>query len=190
MAIILASQSPRRQQLLHQMGLDEFKIIPAVEEEEADPSLPPAEYVKQLALHKAAEVAAKCDPKDIVIGADTIVVLDGQVLGKPNNAAHAFKMLSSLSTRRHTVYTGIAIVQGERQMTGAESTQVRFCSLTEQEILDYIATGEPMDKAGAYGIQGRGALLVDSIRGDFYNVVGLPICRLGRMLAGFGVKVL
>jgi septum formation protein len=189
MSIILASQSPRRKELLEQMGLS-FEIIPARGEEEADASLPPAEYVKQLALHKAAEVAKGCKSDDIVIGADTIVVLDGQILGKPKNAAHAFKMLSSLSTRRHTVYTGLAILQGERQMLGVEATQVRFCSLTEQEILNYISTSEPMDKAGAYGIQGRGALLVDSIQGDFYNVVGLPICRLGRMLAGFGVKVL
>lgn len=189
MSIILASQSPRRKELLEQIGLD-FQIIPAKGEEAADASLPPAEYVKQLALHKAAEVAASCAPEDIVIGADTIVVLDGEILGKPNNAAHAFKMLSRLATRRHTVYTGVALVQGERQMLGVEATQVRFCSLTEQEILDYVSTGEPMDKAGAYGIQGRGALFIDSIHGDYFNVVGLPLCRLGRMLAGFGVKVL
>lgn len=189
MSIILASQSPRRKELLEQMGL-EFQIIPAKGEEEADASLPPAEYVQQLALQKAAEVAAQCDAKDIVIGADTIVVLDGEILGKPHNAAHAFKMLSRLSTRRHTVYTGVAIVQGERQMVGVEATTVRFCALTEQEILSYVDTGEPLDKAGAYGIQGRGALFIDSIHGDYYNVVGLPICRLGRMLAGFGVKVL
>lgn len=189
MSIILASQSPRRKELLTQMGLT-FDILPAQGEEDADTSLPPAEYVKQLALQKAAEVAAKCNPEDLVIGADTIVVLDGKILGKPKNAAHAFKMLSNLSTRRHTVYTGLALIQGEKQMLGVEATQVRFCNLTEQEILSYISTGEPMDKAGAYGIQGRGALLVDSIQGDFYNVVGLPICRLGRMLAGFGIKVL
>ena len=189
MSIILASQSPRRKELLTQMGLD-FEIIPAKEEEEADASLPPEQYVQQLALHKAAEVAQRCAPEDIVIGADTIVVLDGQILGKPRNAAHAFQMLSSLSTRRHTVYTGLAILQGQRKMLGTEATQVRFCSLTEQEILNYISTGEPMDKAGAYGIQGRGALFIDNIQGDYFNVVGLPICRLGRMLAGFGVKVL
>ncbi len=189
MSLILASQSPRRKELLTQMGLS-FEIIPAKGEESADPTLPPAEYVKQLALQKAAEVARRCCPEDLIIGADTIVVLDGKILGKPRNAAHAFQMLSSLSTRRHTVYTGLALIRGEEQMLGAEATQVRFCNLTEQEILDYISTGEPMDKAGAYGIQGKGALLVDSIQGDFYNVVGLPICRLGRMLAGFGVKVL
>lgn len=186
--IILASQSPRRRELLEQMGFEQFEIIPAEGEEQADASRSPKEYVEQLALHKAREVAARVDDPDaIIIGADTIVVLQDQVLGKPRNEAHAFQMLSSLSGCRHTVYTGIALIQGARQMLGHEATKVRFCALTEKEILAYIATGEPMDKAGAYGIQGRGALLVDSIEGDFYNVVGLPICRLSRMLAGFGV---
>lgn len=100
-------------------------------------------------------MARRCCPEDLILGADTIVVLDGKILGKPRNAAHAFQMLSSLSTRRHTVYTGLALIRGEEQMLGAEATQVRFCNLTEQEILDYISTGEPMDKAGAYGIQER-----------------------------------
>lgn len=190
MSIILASASPRRRELLHQMGLQGFQVIPAIGEEEVDPSLAPKELVQQLALHKAAEVAEKAQKDDIIIGADTIVVLDGKILGKPGNSATAFHMLSSLSSRRHMVYTGVAVLQGDRQMVSVEATQVRFCHLTEREILDYIATGEPMDKAGAYGIQGRGALLVDSIQGDFYNVVGLPICRLGRMLAGFGVYCL
>lgn len=189
MSIVLASQSPRRKELLAQMGL-EFEIIPAKGEEKADPSLPPAEYVQQLSLQKAAEVARRCAPDDVVIGADTIVVLDGQILGKPRDAAHAFEMLSGLSGRCHTVYTGLALLRGGEQRLDAAATQVRFRSLTEQEILAYIATGEPMDKAGAYGIQGMGALLVDSIQGDFYNVVGLPVCRLGRMLARFGIKIL
>lgn len=189
--IILASQSPRRRELLGQMGFQDFEIIPAVGEEEADSSLPITEYVEQLALHKAAEVAARVnDPDAIVIGADTIVVHHDEILGKPRNQAHAFQMLSNLSGSRHMVYTGIALIQGERRITGHEGTKVRFCALTEQEILSYIATGEPMDKAGAYGIQGRGGLLVDSIEGDFYNVVGLPICRLSRMLAGIGIKCL
>lgn len=189
--IILASQSPRRRELLGQMGFQDFEIIPAVGEEEADRSLPITEYVEQLALHKAAEVAARVnDPDAIVIGADTIVVHHDEILGKPRNQAHAFQMLSNLSGSRHMVYTGVALIQGERRITGHEGTKVRFCALTEQEILAYIATGEPMDKAGAYGIQGRGGLLVDSIEGDFYNVVGLPICRLSRMLAGIGIKCL
>lgn len=187
MNIILASASPRRKELLEQMGLTDFQIIPAVGEEAADPSLPPEELVEQLALHKAREVAARSPSDAIVIGADTIVVLDRQVLGKPSNQANAFNMLSALSGRRHKVYTGVAVLRGDQLQLAHEETQVRFCHLTDREILDYISTGEPMDKAGAYGIQGRGALLVDSIQGDFYNVVGLPICRLGRMLAAFGV---
>ncbi len=190
MSIVLASASPRRKELLEQMGITDFQIIPAVGEETADPSLSPAELVEALALHKAQEVAAQVSPEDIVIGADTIVVLYDEVLGKPENQASAFKMLSKLASRRHTVYTGVAVLQGEKTMVSHEATQVKFCHLTDREILDYIATGEPMDKAGAYGIQGAGALLVDSIEGDFYNVVGLPICRLGRMLAGFGVNPL
>lgn len=190
MSIILASQSPRRKALLEQMGITDFRVIPAQGEEKMDHSLPKEQLAQELARQKAAQVAAQVEPEDIVIGADTIVVLDGKVLGKPENQASAFRMLSSLSSRRHTVYTGVAVRQGERELTACEATSVRFCNLTEREILDYIATGEPMDKAGAYGIQGRGALLVDSIQGDFYNVVGLPICRLGRMLAGFGVYCL
>lgn len=187
--LILASQSPRRRELLEQMGFTAFEIIPAKGKESADPTLPPAQYVEQLALHKAAEVADQVnDPDAIIIGADTIVVHRDEILGKPRNQAHAFQMLSALSGCRHKVYTGIALIQGEKQLLGHEATSVHFCALTEQEILAYIATGEPLDKAGAYGIQGRGALLVDSIDGDFYNVVGLPICRLSRMLAGFGVK--
>ncbi|MCQ2443742.1 MAG: Maf family protein [Oscillospiraceae bacterium] len=190
MSIILASQSPRRKELLRQMGITDFQVIPAKGEEIVDPALSPQQLVESLALQKATEVAAQCDPKDVVIGADTIVVLDGKVLGKPANTAAAFKMLCSLSTRRHTVYTGVAIIQGEKVRVSHEATQVRFCDLSETEILDYIATGEPMDKAGAYGIQGRGALLVEGIQGDYFNVVGLPICRLGRMLAGFGIRCL
>lgn len=187
--LILASQSPRRRALLGQMGFEHFEVIPAQEEEKRDPTLSPQALVEQLARQKAEEVARRVnDPQAVVIGADTIVVLHGKVLGKPENQAQAFQMLSQLSGCRHTVYTGVAVIQGERQMVDHEATEVRFCALTEQEILDYIATGEPMDKAGAYGIQGRGALLVDSIAGDFYNVVGLPICHLGRMLAGFGIR--
>lgn len=190
MSIILASASPRRRELLQQMGFTEFSVIPAKGQEVIDPALSPEKLVESLALQKASEVAANAAPQDIVIGADTIVVLDGKVLGKPANQAAAFKMLCALSTRRHTVYTGVAVVRGDKVMVSHEATQVRFCDLTEHEILDYIATGEPMDKAGAYGIQGRGALFIEGIQGDYFNVVGLPICRLGRMLAGFGVYCL
>lgn len=190
MEMILASASPRRKALLEQMGIKDFRVVPAEGGERIDHTLPFEEMAKKLALGKAEWVARREGSEPLIIGADTIVVLDGQVMGKPRNQASAFQMLSSLSGRRHTVYTGLAVLRGEEQMLACEATGVRFCNLTEREILDYIATGEPMDKAGAYGIQGLGALLVDNIQGDFYNVVGLPICRLGRMLAGFGVYCL
>jgi septum formation protein len=190
MKLVLASQSPRRRELLTQMGFTDFAVMPAQREEQADPALPPEQYVEQLALNKAQEVASRCDGDAVVIGADTIVVLDGQVLGKPQNAAHALQMLTALSGRKHTVYTGVCVLCGGEVELRHEATQVSFCSLTEREILAYIATGEPMDKAGAYGIQGRGALLIEGIQGDYYNVVGLPICCLNRMLGRFGISTL
>lgn len=190
MKLVLASRSPRRRELLQQMGFQDFAIIPAVEEESADPSLPPEQYVEQLALHKAREVASRCGEDALVIGADTIVVLDGHILGKPKNAANALQMLTALSGRKHTVYTGVCVICGGEVDVRHEATKVTVCPLTEREMLAYIATGEPMDKAGAYGIQGRGALLVEKIEGDYYNVVGLPICCLNRMLGRFGVQTL
>ena len=186
MAIILASKSPRRRELLAQMGLTDFQVIPAVGEETADPNLAPPELAEALALHKAWEVARNhAAHGDLVIGADTIVVLDGKVLGKPRDAAHALEMLTALSGRRHHVYTGVALLRDGAEQVAHEDTEVHFCPLTREEMLRYIATGEPMDKAGAYGIQGRGALFIDWIQGDYCNVVGLPLCRLGKMLAQF-----
>lgn len=191
MAIILASKSPRRQELLLQMGLTEFQVIPAIEAELTDPTLTPPALVEALALHKAREVAHKhAAPGDLVIGADTIVVLDDKILGKPRNTAHALQMLTALSGRRHHVYTGVAVLRDGEELTAHEDTEVHFCPLTQEEMLRYIATDEPMDKAGAYGIQGRGALFIDRIHGDYCNVVGLPLCRLGKMLARFGVYTL
>lgn len=189
MAIILASKSPRRRELLAQMGLTDFQIIPAVGEEIVDPALEPPALSEALALHKAREVARDhASPGDLVIGADTIVVLDGQVLGKPRDADHALEMLTALSGRQHHVYTGVAVLRDGVELAEHEDTEVHFRPLTRKEILRYIATGEPMDKAGAYGIQGQGALLVPCIRGDYSNVVGLPLCRLGRMLERFGIE--
>ena len=189
MALILASKSPRRRELLAQMGLTDFEIHPAVGEELAEPGLTPPELVQALALHKAREVAEKfAQPGDLVIGADTIVVLDGQVLGKPHDEAHALAMLTALSGREHHVYTGVAVLQDG--LVQVEDTAVWFRNASEGELRRYIATGEPMDKAGAYGIQGRGGLLVSRIQGDYTNVVGLPIVRLASMLAQFGVTVL
>ena len=191
MALILASKSPRRRELLAQMGLTDFEIHPALGEELAQPDLTPPELVQALALHKAQEVAqAFAQSGDVVIGADTIVVLDGQVLGKPHDEAHALAMLTALSGREHHVYTGVAVLQDGRALVQVEDTAVWFRNASERELRRYIATGEPMDKAGAYGIQGRGGLLVSRIQGDYTNVVGLPIVRLASLLAQFDVTVL
>ena len=189
MAMILASQSPRRRELLGQMGFS-FTVRPARGEELPHPELTPAQLVEELARQKALEVSAEAEADDVVVAADTVVAIDGVVLGKPRDKAHAAQMLSALSGREHTVYTGVAVKRGETLLVGHEATQVRFRPLTEREIDLYIQTGEPMDKAGSYGIQGYGALLVEGIRGDYFNVVGLPICRLGRMLAQVGEDAL
>lgn len=189
MRIILASQSPRRRELLERMGIRDFEVLPARGEELADPSLPPAELVEELSRRKCAEVAA-LRPGGLVIGADTVVSIDGQVLGKPRDRAEAERMLRALSGRQHTVYTGVTVLYNGTEETGSERTSVRFRPLTDGDITRYIATGEPMDKAGAYGIQGYGSVLVEGISGDYYNVMGLPVCRLARMLARFGVDSL
>ena len=189
MAMILASQSPRRRELLGQMGFS-FTVRPAKGEELPHPELTPAQLVEELARQKALEVSAEAEADDVVVAADTVVAIDGKVLGKPHDKVHAAQMLSALSGREHTVYTGVAVKRGETLLVEHEATQVRFRPLTEREIDLYIQTGEPMDKAGRYGIQGYGALLVEGIRGDYFNVVGLPICRLGRMLAQVGEDAL
>ena len=189
MAMILASQSPRRRELLGQMGFS-FTVRPAKGEELPHPELTPAQLVEELARQKALEVSAEAETDDVVVAADTVVAIDGKVLGKPHDKVHAAQMLSALSGREHTVYTGVAVKRGETLLVEHEATQVRFRPLTQREIDLYIQTGEPMDKAGSYGIQGYGALLVEGIRGDYFNVVGLPICRLGRMLAQVGEDAL
>ena len=190
MAIILASQSPRRRELLGQMGISDFIIRPAQGEEKSAPGLSPAQLVEALSLQKGVEVAVSAAPGDLVISADTVVAVDDRVLGKPHSREEAAAMLASLAGRTHTVYTGVTVCRDGNVLTEHEATAVRFRSLTPGEIAAYVATGEPMDKAGAYGIQGYGALLVEGIEGDYCNVVGLPVCRLGRMLARFGVDVL
>lgn len=187
MSIILASQSPRRRELLAQMGVPQFEVVPALGEEIASPGLSPAQLVEVLSRQKAEEVAVQAGPDDVVIAADTVVAVDGAVLGKPRDPADAARMLSLLSGRAHTVYTGVTVRRGTFSRTAHEATQVRFRPLTQSEISAYIATGEPMDKAGSYGVQGMGALLVERINGDFFNVMGLPVLRLSRMLAKFGV---
>ena len=187
--IVLASQSPRRRELLARMGLTGFEILPARGEETAGPHLPPEQLVEALSRQKCAEVAA-LRPGALVIAADTVVAAAGRVLGKPRSREEASEMLAALSGRTHTVYTGLTVALGERQVTEHEATAVRFRALTEADIAHYIATGEPMDKAGAYGIQGYGCTLVEGIEGDYYNVMGLPVFRLARLLSGFGVDVL
>lgn len=190
MSVILASQSPRRRDLLLQMGLKDFLIRPALGEEIAPPGLSPARLVEELSRQKAAEAAAAAGPGDLIIAADTVVAIDGLILGKPHSRREAEEMLSTLSGRAHTVYTGVTVRRGGVIFTEHEATVVRFRPLSSAEISAYVDTGEPMDKAGSYGIQGRGALLVEGIQGDFYNAVGLPVCRLGLMLARFGADAL
>lgn len=190
MKIILASQSPRRRELLERMGLDQFEIRPAVGEENASPDLSPAQLVEELSRQKAREIARTATADDIIIAADTVVAADDRVLGKPHSRENAVDMLRFLSGRAHTVYTGVTVRQGEKTLTQHEATDVFFRPLTQEEIAAYVDTGEPMDKAGAYGIQGRGCVLVEGIRGDYYNVMGLPVCRLALMLRQFGVEPL
>lgn len=189
--IILASQSPRRRQLLGQLGLEDFAILVPDVDESYDPALSPEEIVSSICRRKAqAARDLSGDGDAVIIAADTMVFLDGLRLGKPHSREEAFQMLRSLSGREHQVCTGVTVCRGDRTETQCESTAVRFRPLTDREIWAYIDTGEPMDKAGAYGIQGLGALFVEGIRGDYCNVMGLPLFRLGRMLAGFGVDPL
>jgi septum formation protein len=185
MNVVLASKSPRRADLLRRLGYADFLVCPAVGEE-SDGGLPETEAVGAIALGKAREVARRRPMDDLIIAADTLVYLGGRALGKPENAAGAFEMLRCLAGRSHVVRTGVALLRNGREMSAVEETTVHFREMTDGEIWAYIATGEPMDKAGAYGIQGKGAVFIDWIRGDFFNVVGLPLCRLGCMLKDFG----
>ena len=188
--IVLASASPRRQELLRRIGVEDFDVrVPAVEES-CPAGLSPDETVEYLSREKADAAAALCAPQEIFITADTMVFLDGRRLGKPTDRADALRMLTALQGRRHTVCTGVTVGQGGRRITESESTHVYFRSATEPELRAYIRTGEPMDKAGAYGVQGKGALLVERLDGDFFNVMGLPLLLLSRMLEHFGVALL
>ena len=188
--IILCSQSPRRQELLERMGVQDFEIVVPHADESYDPAMSPQGTVCHISREKARAAAELCGAEDILITADTMVFLDDKRLGKPADEAEAFRMLSALSGREHLVCTGVTVRRGEMVRTEAETTAVRFAPLTPGEIRWYIATGEPMDKAGAYGIQGKGALLVEGITGDYFNVMGLPVRRLRRMLEDFGVYLL
>ncbi len=180
--LILASGSPRRRELLEYITAD-FAVITRDTDETPPAGLSPRAGAEALALRKAKAVAAHY-PDDTVIGADTIVVLEGAVFGKPADEADARRMLAALSGREHTVFTGVAVVSRMGETVFSEGTLVRFRPLSAADISAYAATGEPMDKAGAYGIQKKGALLIEGISGDFYNVMGLPVCRLSQVLRG------
>lgn len=183
MKYILASGSPRRKELL-KFVLDDFEIITADIKEICPDNLKPTECPEYLALEKARNVA-KNNSDSVVIGSDTAVFSDNKMLGKPKNELEAEKMLKSLSGKTHSVITGCAIIKGEKEISFSTETKVKFLKLSDAQIKDYIKTKEPLDKAGAYGIQGYGSLLVESITGDYFNVVGLPISRLNIELKKF-----
>lgn len=182
--IILASGSPRRKELLS-LITEDFKIIPADIDETADKNIELMKQPQYLAENKARYVFENGHKNDIVIGSDTGVFIDNKMLGKPDNAKNAKQMLEELSGRKHKVITGCSIISKDKCVSFSEETIVEFYKLSNKEIDEYIATNEPMDKAGAYGIQGKGATLVKRIEGDYYNVVGLPVGALKRKLEEF-----
>lgn len=188
--IVLASSSPRRQELIRNLGLDAL-VIPSRVDETVKPGLAPAQIVEELAWRKADFVAQE-QTDAIVIGSDTIVVLDGDILGKPLDEADALSMLQRLQGRTHEVYSGIACIDTSTKQTSVHHcrTIVHMKPLSEQQIKRYIATREPLDKAGAYAIQGIGSTLITSIEGDYFNVVGMPLHLLSDMLSQFGVDIL
>lgn len=179
MNVILASQSPRRRELLGLFRIP-FVIRVADIDETMDPSLPPFDEVGRVSAAKARAVDR--EPGDVVIAADTIVVCRGKVLGKPHSPREAEEMLQLLSGRDHQVMTGMTVLKGDTAVTVTEVTDIHFRELSREEIRRYVATGEPMDKAGAYGIQGGAALFAEKMVGDYYNVMGLPVCRLWQLL--------
>jgi len=184
MKIILASGSPRRKEILSGIGLDFEVLVSNADEESIDKKVDPKLYVQELALIKANAVFKEHKEKALIISADTVVVYDGRILGKPENEKDAANMLKMLSGKKHFVYTGICIIDTQRAFEATEvcETEVLFDTLDENTIKDYIKTGEPMDKAGAYGIQGLGSLLVKEIKGDYFNVVGLPVKTLADLM--------
>ena len=179
MQLILASASPRRRELLGLFGIP-FVIRAADIDETMDPGLPPEQEVARVSRCKALAVPRQAD--DVVIAADTIVVCEGRVLGKPHSPREAEEMLTLLSGRDHQVMTGCTITAGEQVQTFTEITDLHFRPLEPEEIRRYVESGEPMDKAGAYGIQGGAALFCRRMEGDYYNVMGLPVCRLWQQL--------
>ena len=189
MKLILASGSPRRAELLEKMGLT-FQVEPSNTDEVLEPGLTPQQEVVHLSLGKANAVAAGHPEKAVVLSADTVVELDGKILGKPHSEEAAITMLRALSGRSHRVLTGVTVMSPKGIETHCEETEVYFRSISDEEIRWYVKTGEPMDKAGAYGIQGYAAMFIEKINGDYYNVMGLPVCQTGLMLRRAGIPVL
>jgi len=183
--LVLASASPRRAEILTRLGI-EFSVRPAEVDEAVRPAELPAVAARRLAIDKASAVFLQ--PGELVLGADTIVAVGGETLGKPAGGAEAVEMLQRLAGRDHHVFTGLALRSADRTRSGVERTRVRFRALARSECEEYVATGEPADKAGAYGIQGRGSALVDGIEGDFFNVMGLPVQLLLRLLDQQGIR--
>lgn len=186
LSVILASQSPRRRELLALIGVT-HSVQPADIDESVHLNEAPVTHAERLARTKASVIATR-EPRSLVIGSDTIVVIDDEILGKPVNESHAAEMLRKLSGRTHTVVTAVAVAQGDRVLSGVENVSVTFRALTERTIADYIATREPMDKAGSYGIQGFGATIVERIDGDYFAVMGLPLGRLIALCAEMGAN--
>jgi len=183
--LCLASASPRRLELLRQLGFT-TRVQPADVDETHHPGESPQAYVCRIAKAKVDAIQAT-DPKSLVVGADTTVVCNGEILGKPTDAADAQRMLSTLAGRPHQVWTGVCVGRGKEQRSCEVMSEVVFRPLSSQEIAAYVATGEPMDKAGAYAIQGRGAVFVTRLEGSYSGVMGLPLCELAALLAQFGV---
>ena len=188
--IVLASGSPRRQELLRRIGITEFGVVVPDADESCPAGLTARETVAHIARSKAEAARPLTAPEDVVITADTMVFVGDERLGKPRDGDDALRMLTRLAGNRHTVCTGVTVRQGERLNCFTVSTDVYFRPATERELRAYIASGEPMDKAGAYGVQGLGALLVERIDGDFFNVMGLPLLPLARALKEFGIELL
>ena len=190
MSMILASASPRRKEILEMLGVKDMRIIPAKGEERVPENASPAQIVRALALQKGREVAAAAGEGEIVIAADTIVWHENRIYGKPHSEAEAVAMLSALSGKTHTVYTGVAVIKDGVELSEAEETKVHFRPISDGEIRAYVKCGEPMDKAGAYGAQGRASVFVQGIEGDFFNVMGLPVCLLDSMLKKIGLSLI
>jgi septum formation protein len=188
--IILASASPRRKQLLEQIGLH-FEVDPSDYEEHIDPGLRPHELARKISLGKARVVASR-HKYAVVIGADTFIVLGNQILGKPHSENEARKMLETINGKSHSVITGFSIIDSDtnKTLSGSVETEVFIKKLTRAEIDAYVKSGEPLDKAGAYAIQGLGTVIVERIKGDYFNVIGLPLSALAEALKEFGIKVL